>query len=214
LRAPLRTIEGFAQLLEESYKNLLDDSALQHLNAIRRSSKHMAQLIDDLLAYAKVGRQAIIQKTLDMNMLAAKAAEVAAFGRNPQPSIIIDQLPVAAGDETMLSSVWLNLVDNAIKYSAKNVAPVIHISAQHDEQTTTYCVQDNGVGFDMQNYEKLFDVFQRLHSEREFAGTGLGLAIVERIISRHGGRIWAEGKPSKGAAFYFSLPTVTETIMS
>jgi len=214
LRAPLRTIEGFAQLLEEGYKNSLDDPALQHLNAIRRSSKHMAQLIDDLLAYARVGRQAITLKTLDMNILVSKATEVAAFGRNPRPTIIIDQLPPASGDETMLSSVWLNLVDNAIKYSAKNVAPVIHISAHHDKQGTTYCVQDNGVGFDMQNYEKLFDVFQRLHSERDFAGTGLGLAIVERIITRHGGRIWADGKPSLGAAFYFSLPTVAETIAS
>jgi light-regulated signal transduction histidine kinase (bacteriophytochrome) len=142
-----------------------------------------------------------------MNLLAARATEIAAFGRNPRPEIIIDDLPNITGDETMISSVWLNLIDNAIKYSAKNIMPRIHISARSDDHTITYCVQDNGVGFDMQQYDKLFDVFQRLHSEREFTGTGLGLAIVERIISRHGGRVWAEGTPQQGATFYFSLST-------
>lgn len=207
LRAPLRTIEGFAQLLEENQRSSLDADSLRYLNTIRRSSKQMSQLIDDLLAYSKMGRQTITTEKLDMNLLAARATEIAAFGRNPRPEIIIDDLPNITGDETMISSVWLNLIDNAIKYSAKNSMPRIHISARSDDHTITYCVQDNGVGFDMQQYDKLFDVFQRLHSEREFTGTGLGLAIVERIISRHGGRVWAEGTPQQGATFYFSLST-------
>jgi PAS domain S-box-containing protein len=207
LRAPLRTIEGFAQLLEENQRSSLDADSLRYLNTIRRSSKQMSQLIDDLLAYSKMGRQTITTEKLDMNLLAARATEIAAFGRNPRPEIIIDDLPNITGDETMISSVWLNLIDNAIKYSAKNIMPRIHISARSDDHTITYCVQDNGVGFDMQQYDKLFDVFQRLHSEREFTGTGLGLAIVERIISRHGGRVWAEGTPQQGATFYFSLST-------
>ncbi len=214
LRAPLRTIEGFAQLLEENQHSTLDADALRYLNTIRRSSKHMSQLIDDLLAYSKVGRQTITLQKLDMELLAARATEVASFGRNPRPEIIIDQLPEALGDETMLNSVWLNLIDNAIKYSAKHVAPKVRISAKQDVHGITYSVQDNGVGFDMQQYEKLFDVFQRLHSDHEFSGTGLGLAIVERIISRHGGRVWAEGKPQQGAVFYFSLPMEHEAAFS
>jgi len=207
LRAPLRTIEGFAQLLEENQRSSLDADALRYLNTIRRSSRQMSQLIDDLLAYSKMGRQTITTEKLDMNLLAARATEIAAFGRNPRPEIIIDDLPNAIGDETMISSVWLNLIDNAIKYSAKNSTPRVHISAHSDGHTVTYRVQDNGVGFDMEQYDKLFDVFQRLHSEREFSGTGLGLAIVDRIINRHGGRVWAEGKPQQGAVFYFTLST-------
>ena len=210
LRAPLRTIEGFAQLLEENQRSSLDTDSLRYLNTIRRSSRQMSQLIDDLLAYSKVGRQSLAAQKLDMNLLASKATEIAAFGRNPRPEIVIDDLPDAMGDETLISSVWLNLVDNAIKYSAKNNTPHIHISAQQDEQGVTYKVQDNGVGFDMQQYDKLFDVFQRLHSDRDFSGTGLGLAIVERIINRHGGRVWAESKPQQGAVFYFSLPSQHE----
>ena len=210
LRAPLRTIEGFAQLLEENQHSSLDADALRYLNTIRRSSKQMSQLIDDLLAYSKVGRQSISPQKLDMELLATRAMEVASFGRNPKPEIIIDPLPEIFGDETMLSSVWLNLIDNAIKYSAKHVAPRIRISAKSDAQYVTYSVQDNGVGFDMQQYEKLFDVFQRLHSDHEFSGTGLGLAIVERIVSRHGGGVWAEGQPQQGAVFYFSLPIQPE----
>ncbi|MBW8720905.1 MAG: PAS domain-containing protein, partial [Polaromonas sp.] len=207
LRAPLRTIEGFAQLLEDNQRTSLDADAVRYLNTIRRSSRQMSQLIDDLLAYSKVGRQTIHSQRLDMNTLASKATEIAAFGRNPRPEIIMNQLPDAVGDETMISSVWLNLIDNAIKYSAKNGRPCIYISAHSDGHEAVYCVRDNGVGFDMQQYDKLFDVFQRLHTEREFAGTGLGLAIVERIITRHGGRVWAEGKLQQGAAFYFSLST-------
>jgi PAS domain S-box-containing protein len=214
LRAPLRTIEGFAQLLEENQRSSLDTDSLRYLNTIRRSSRQMSQLIDDLLAYAKVGRQTLTSQKLNMNLLASKAAEIAAFGRNPRPEIIIDDVPEAIGDETMISSVWLNLIDNAIKYSAKNNTPRIHISAYRDDQGITYRVQDNGVGFDMQEYGKLFDVFQRLHSDRDFSGTGLGLAIIERVISRHGGRVWADGKPQQGATFYFSLPTQPELAIS
>ncbi|MES1196410.1 MAG: ATP-binding protein, partial [Steroidobacter sp.] len=197
LRAPLRTIEGFAQLLEENQRSSLDADALRYLNTIRRSSRQMSQLIDDLLAYSKVGRQTLTSQVLNMNLLAAKATEIAAFGRNPRPEIVIDDMPDTMGDQTMISSVWLNLIDNAIKYSAKNSTPRIHISAHRDDHGVTYRVQDNGVGFDMQQYDKLFDVFQRLHSDRDFSGTGLGLAIVERIVTRHGGRVWADGKPQQ-----------------
>ncbi|HVY21875.1 MAG TPA: ATP-binding protein [Steroidobacteraceae bacterium] len=213
LRAPLRTIEGFAQLLEDNHRSLLDADAMRCLNTIRRSSRQMSQLIDDLLAYSRVGRQTITTRQLDMTQLAVKATEIAAFGRQPRPEIVIDPLPEVMGDETMISSVWLNLIDNAIKYSAKHTTPSIRISATRDDHCITYSVQDNGVGFDMQQYDKLFDVFQRLHSEREFSGTGLGLAIVERIVSRHGGRVWADSKPQQGATFYFSLPIARETTM-
>ncbi|MGC3981427.1 MAG: ATP-binding protein [Steroidobacteraceae bacterium] len=206
LRAPLRTIDGFAQVLQEEQRDTLNTAGLRYLQTIRSASARMTQLIDDLLMYSKLGRQSMRAAPLDMNGMAHKAAEQAAYGRAVPVRVDIQPLAESYGDESMLQSVWMNLIDNAVKYSGKAAQPHIHISCIADEEQVTYSVHDNGVGFDMKDYEKLFGVFQRLHANNEFPGTGVGLAIVERIVSRHGGKVWAESAPGEGATFFFSMP--------
>jgi light-regulated signal transduction histidine kinase (bacteriophytochrome) len=170
----------------------------------------MSQLIDDLLAFSKLGRHSLSYTEVDMSALARKAFDtlVDVHGQAPTP-LVLDSLPTANGDRVLLFQVWVNLLSNAFKFSSTHASPVIEVTAHSDAGEHIYCVKDNGVGFDMKHYDKLFGVFQRLHSAKEFSGTGVGLAIVEQIITRHGGRVWAEGKLDYGAAFYFSLPTET-----
>ena len=211
LRTPLLTIDGFAQILEYDYQSVLDGKAKHYLQKIRTAGNRMGQLIDDLLAYSRLGRQTLQVKTLDMAALANKAVEMAVQARTVQPVVEIKALPLAQGDESMLQSVWLNLIDNAIKYSSKVTQPRVEVRCVAQAEQTVYSVQDNGAGFDMRHYDKLFGVFQRLHSQEEFPGTGVGLAIVERIVQRHGGRVWAESQPGQGAIFYFSLPHQFQT---
>jgi len=206
LRAPLRAIAGFVQILDEDYGTRLDPEARGHLERVKVNARRMGQLIDDLLNFSQIGRTTMLRQTVDMNAMAhAIATEaIAASGRNI--ALTIDPLPPAYGEPALLNQVLVNLVSNAIKFTARVAEPSIRIGSQADGGENVYFVRDNGVGFDERYAEKLFGVFQRLHRVNDFEGTGVGLAIVHRIISRHGGRVWAEGKVDAGATFYFTLP--------
>jgi light-regulated signal transduction histidine kinase (bacteriophytochrome) len=165
----------------------------------------MGRLIDDLLAFSRVGRTALQSAPVDHGALVADVIRQlgAAAGR---VAWRIDPLPVAPGDPALLRQVWLNLLDNAVKYTGRTPAPRIEVSFRRGPAETVFHVRDNGAGFDPRYAAKLFQVFSRLHSAGEFEGTGIGLALVRRIVARHGGRTWAEGAVGEGASFFFSLP--------
>jgi light-regulated signal transduction histidine kinase (bacteriophytochrome) len=205
LRAPLRAIDGYARMLGEDYASRLDAEAQRLVGVVRSSARRMGQLIDDLLAFSRLGRQDVKKQPIDMTAL---ANEVAAE-TGSQSAMEISTLPAAQADRTLLKQVWVNLIGNAVKYSAKAKRPRIEIGGRQDANELVYWVRDNGAGFDMRYVGKLFGVFQRLHRAEEFSGTGVGLAIVQRIVARHGGRVWAEGELGKGACFYFLLPKGT-----
>jgi two-component system, sensor histidine kinase and response regulator len=207
LRAPLRSIEGFAEVLEDDFADRLGDEGQRLTGFIRRGSRRMDELIVGLLEFSRVGREPFDRDHIDMGALAdAAAQEVTAAYTGPAAVIEIGELPSIAGDATVLRQVWCNLIGNALKYSAKRAQPQIQVSGRAEQSEAVYQVKDNGAGFDMRYADKLFGVFQRLHRAEEFAGTGVGLAIVQRIVTRHGGRIWAEGAPDAGACFCFALP--------
>ena len=167
----------------------------------------MGELIDDLLEFSRIGRQAMSDDVVDMTSLAREAAAAPDVTVETDCcSIEIDDLPPVRGDRALLRQAWVNLISNAIKYTSQESAPSVRVWATLDGKTTTYHVRDNGVGFDMRYAAKLFGVFQRLHRAEDFEGTGIGLANVQRIIHRHGGRVWADGKVNAGATFFFSLP--------
>jgi signal transduction histidine kinase len=208
LRAPLRAIDGYARMLEEDYAGRLDAEGRRLIEVVRGNASKMGQLIDDLLAFSRLGRQELLKQRIDMTALAREVVQELAPG--PRARIELADLPAAAADRALLKQAWLNLVGNALKYSAKRPDPCIELGARREAQATVYWIRDNGVGFDMRYAEKLFGVFQRLHSSEEFPGTGVGLAIVQRVVQRHGGRVWAEGRPGEGATFYFSLPNADE----
>ncbi len=209
LRAPLRMITGYSAMLQEELGDELSDEARRYLRLISEGGLRMAQLIDDLLAFSRLGRKALTFETVEMEALVRRTVhELLAMAEPPHPQIRIDAMPVAEGDTALLNQVWINLIDNAIKYSARAIAPTITISGKVEDGDAVYRVRDNGVGFDMRYYDKLFGVFQRLHGIDEFPGTGVGLAIVQRIVARHGGRVWAQSQAGQGADFYFSLPLV------
>lgn len=207
LRAPLRALDGFSRMLIERYTQQLDVDGQRMLGILRSESQRMAQLIDDLLAFSRLGRQPVEFKPVDMQALAQTAMDEV-MGRNAgrKVELRIEPLPEAFGEQPMLRQVWVNLLDNALKFTRKSDPARITLGAQAQAHEQIYFVKDNGVGFDMRYVGKLFDVFQRLHSDKEFAGTGVGLALVKRVIQRHGGRVWAEGEIGKGATFYFALP--------
>jgi signal transduction histidine kinase len=204
LRAPLRAIDGYARMLEEDYAGRLDDEARRLLDVVRGSAKRMGQLIDDLLAFSRLGRQPTLPQRVEMTQMAREVAEELRGGR--EIAIEVSPLPPAHVDAALIRQAWLNLIGNALKYSAKKPDARIAIGAAEEGAQNVYWVRDNGAGFDMRYAEKLFGVFQRLHRAEEFEGTGVGLAIVQRIVARHGGRVWAEGKPGEGACFSFALP--------
>ena len=209
LRAPLRHIDGFASLLTKRSNEVLDPEGRRYVATISKSAKQMGALIDDLLAFSRIGRVPLCVDTVRQEAL---VAEVIANGRYDSAARVIswqvERLPNARGDAAMLRQVWANLIENAVKYSSKVPAPRIVISSREDLEAgeMVFFVRDNGVGFDMAYADKLFGVFQRLHSTAEFDGTGIGLANVRRIVTRHGGRTWAEARVGEGATFYFSLP--------
>lgn len=207
LRAPLRSIDGFSRILSEEYAGLLPDEGQVLLERVCASATRMGALIDDLLKFSRLGRQALRTQLVDMNALVQMAlATLQAEMESQPPQITIQPLPGGQGDPSLLIQVWVNLLSNAIKYSRKRADAHIEIGCCTGEgEAHVYYIRDNGVGFDMRYADKLFGVFQRLHSESEFKGTGVGLALVHRIISRHGGRIWAESEMGRGATFYFTL---------
>jgi signal transduction histidine kinase len=207
LRAPLRAVDGYARMLEEDYRERLDDEGRRLLGVVRESSSRMGRLIDDLLAFSKLGRQEPARRHVDMNALVAEV--IAELRGDSRARIEAAALPPAVADAAMMKQVWANLIGNALKYSGKREQAVVEIAGKIEGANAVYWVRDNGVGFDMRYAQKLFGVFQRLHRADEFPGTGVGLAIVQRVITRHGGQVWAEGRPGEGACFYFSLPRET-----
>jgi PAS domain S-box-containing protein len=207
LRSPLRAIDGFSRILLEDYADKLDDEGKRLLNVVRDNTVRMGQLIDDILQFSRAGRLEMNVSEVDLEALAhAVLDDLLQTAALPNLKVEIGRLPPAAGDRAMLRQVFANLLSNAVKFSRVNEHPRIEVGARAEGDETVYFVRDNGAGFDMQYAGKLFGVFQRLHGANEFEGTGIGLAIVKRIVTRHGGRVWAEGKVGEGAAFYFALP--------
>jgi len=205
LRAPLRAIDGFALMIEEDYSDRLDAEGRRYLAVIRDNSRRMGALIDDLLSFSRLGRLPLGTQEVNVESLVHEVLEELSNGQH-LPQIEIDALPPVRGDRGLLRQVWVNLISNAIKYSSKAASPHIQVRGRQNGMETQYSISDNGVGFDMHYVEKLFGVFQRLHRDDEFSGTGVGLAIVHRVITRHGGRVWAEGRINEGATFSFALP--------
>jgi len=204
LRSPVRAVDAFARMLEDDYARQLDAEGKRRLALIRDNSRRMGALIDDLLAFARLSRQTLHPVRLDMEAIIGEVWKE--LGSSTSARLKTGPLPAARGDRALLTQVWSNLLSNALKFSGKREAPEIEVSARSETGEVVYCVRDNGAGFDMHHYDKLFGVFQRVHREDEFPGTGVGLAMVQRIVSLHGGRVWAESKVDEGAKFYFSLP--------
>jgi len=211
LRTPLITIEGFVRLLLRRYSPQLDEKGQRFLNAIQKSTKQMEQLIDDLLALSRLKRKEYNVAQIDMGELSKTVfSELKTVNPGRKLKFNVEHLPDVQGDASLMHQVFMNLFSNAIKFTRKRDVAVIEAGGSEGKDENTYYVRDNGVGFDMQDADKLFGVFQRFHSADEYEGTGIGLAIVQRIIARHGGKVWAEGKIDEGATFYFTLPKVNE----
>jgi PAS domain S-box-containing protein len=207
LRAPLRAINGYTAILAEMYESLFDEEGRRICTVIRSETQRMSQLIDDLLGLSRLGRSPMKKVLLDMNQLVADVI-TATTVMPPTTAVQFDVAPLlpTTGDPTLLRQVWHNLLHNAVKFSAKQAHPLVQIGSRQEGDETIYWIRDNGAGFDPRYSKKLFAPFQRLHNEREFPGTGVGLAIVQRIILRHGGRVWAESELGQGASFFFALP--------
>jgi two-component system, sensor histidine kinase and response regulator len=207
LHAPLRALNGYANMLTEDYADLLDSEGKRMLKAIIEQSKKMGDLIDDLLTFSRISTNEIKISAIDMHDLAYDVFnDLAADQDKAKIDFRISEMENTYGDTPMIKQVWVNLISNAIKYTSKITIPVIEIGSTNTETETVFYIKDNGAGFDMEYYDKLFSVFKRLHSARQFEGNGVGLAIVQRIIQRHQGRVWAESEINKGATFYFALP--------
>jgi PAS domain S-box-containing protein len=207
LRAPLRAINGYAQAVLEDYAAALDAEGKRFLGIIRDSAKRGGELIDALLNFSRLGRQPLAVEPVDLTELARGVVDELRKATAPTGvDAIVDPLPPARGDRTLLRQVLANLIGNAFKFTRGRPHPQVEVGARREGQAVVYFVRDNGVGFDMRYADKLFGVFQRLHRPDEFEGTGVGLALAQRIIQRHGGRIWADGKVDGGATFFFTLP--------
>ncbi len=207
LRAPLRHIDGCAELLRQNTNLNLDADARHHLDVVSRSATRMNRLIEDVLHFSRIARHEMRQQDCDMNRLVQQVIEEMAMTIGDRKiSWDISPLPKLSGDRALLKQVWFNLLSNAVKYTGQREHAQISIGCRPDGEFMEFFVRDNGAGFDMRYIAKLFGVFQRLHTMKEFEGTGIGLANVRRIVNRHGGKTWAEGKVNEGATFYFSLP--------
>ena len=207
LRAPLRHIDGFVQMLASNCRNMLDKKGLRYLDIIGSSVQRMAELIDDLLHFSRTSRTEMCQQDLDMNQVLDMVLRPLKDGcANRDIEWVVGDLPAVRGDSSLIRQVWANLVENAVKYTRTRASARIEIGGREEADEVVFTVSDNGVGFDMRYVHKLFGVFQRLHAQEQFEGTGIGLATVQRIVKRHGGRAWAESDVDKGARFYFTLP--------
>ncbi len=206
LRAPVRSVIGFAKILEQEYSAQLDANAKRVLDMILAGGYRMGQLIDDLLDFSKLGRQEVKKQEVDMLQLAQHAMEEINREMEHRASIDIKPLPTVQADYALMMHVMKNLLSNAVKYSRKVVSPHVEIGAITEQDKAVFYIKDNGAGFDNRFADKLFAVFQRLHTTSEFEGTGVGLAIVSRIVNRHHGSVWAESELGNGATFYFTLP--------
>ncbi|MBS1625879.1 MAG: CHASE3 domain-containing protein [Bacteroidetes bacterium] len=206
LRAPLRIIDGFAKIISDEYGPALDGEGMRFMTTIRSNAQHMGMLIDDLLNFSRISRRELVIREINMNALVENVIDNFRLIDKPLAEIKVQPLASAKCDEHLIRQVWINLISNALKYSRTCEHPEIYITWEQTGTETIYTVRDNGVGFDMQYADKLFGVFQRLHKASDYEGTGVGLAIVHRIVTRHGGRMWAQSQPGAGAVFYFSLP--------
>ena len=206
LRAPLRGIDGWSLALVEDYGDKLDEQGREYIDLVRSETQVMGRLIDDLLTFSRQSRSQMNRQTLDMTAMAQSVAS-RLHQQNPalEEQFVVQPGLTAHGDAGLIEIALNNLLDNALKFSSKSSLPIIEFGQIDGQDGKTFFVRDNGVGFDMEYSHKLFGVFQRLHKTSEFAGTGIGLASVQRIITRHGGRIWAEAKINEGATFYFTL---------
>ena len=207
LRTPLRAVSGYSIMLKEDYESGLDQEGKRILGNIISNARMMGQLIDDLLSFSRLGKKELAKTLVNMQLLVAGVVEEL-LQNEPENKyyVVTGTLPSVEADQVMIKQVVVNLISNAIKYSSKIAGPEIEIGAINEDTNTVYYVKDNGAGFDMAYSDKLFGVFQRLHSQEEFEGTGVGLALAKRIIEKHKGKIWAEGAINKGATFYFSIP--------
>jgi len=206
LHAPLRAIDGFSRILSEDYVKKLDDEAKRLIGVVRENTRRMGQLIDDLLRFSHISRQSIHPSEIDLANLAHSIFyEVTDEAQREKVEFIVQALPPAWGDAALIRQVFVNLLSNAVKFSATRKRPRIEVGYALEKGETVYYIKDNGVGFDMNYAHKLFQIFQRLHTREEFEGTGIGLSVVHRIITRHGGRVWAEAASGKGATFYLTL---------
>ncbi|MEJ2695450.1 MAG: ATP-binding protein [Candidatus Sulfobium sp.] len=207
LRSPLIAIGGFSKILMEDYSKCLDEQGMKLLSTIIDRAGKMERLLSDLMQFAQIGTKRIVMEGLDMASLVRSAyGDVSPNPGERSVKLDIGKLPPARGDAQMMRAVLVNLLSNALKFTVPKKTALIQIRGTKGEAENIYSVKDNGVGFDMDYSGKLFKIFQRLHGERVFPGTGAGLSITKRIIEKHGGRIWAEGKPGKGATIYFTLP--------
>ena len=206
LRAPLRAINGYIQILKEDYSEKFDEEGNHLTNVILNATKNMDQLIEALLDLSRLGSKELEKTKVSFKEMVTEICEnLKTLEQNRAIEYKIKELPIVEADKILLKQVWINLISNAFKYTGYNKLTVIEIGAEKKDGIDTYYIKDNGAGFDMNYYNKLFGVFSRLHSADQFKGTGVGLATVQRIITKHGGKIWATGKPNEGATFYFSL---------
>lgn len=204
LRAPLRSIDGYAKILEEDYANQVDEEGKRTIGVIMSNARHMGKLIDGLLDFSRIGQRELVRSECDMDHLVRSIVKEVEDPKRDVAISVQTLLPCMA-DLSMIRQVWENLIANALKFTAKTKTPAIEIGSYAEKNQHVYYVKDNGIGFDMQYVHKLFGVFQRLHKVQDFEGTGVGLAIVHRIITKHDGTIWADAKLNGGATFFFSL---------
>ncbi|HZZ19358.1 MAG TPA: ATP-binding protein, partial [Opitutaceae bacterium] len=206
LRAPLRAVDGFSQAVLEDFGPSIPLEGHRQLNVIRAATQKMGELIDDLLTFSRLSRQSLTLRTVQTEALVnGVLADLKAQMAGRTISVTVAALPPCESDPALLKQVWVNLLSNAVKYTSKREHATIEAGCTEQEGENVYFVRDNGTGFDMQYYDKLFGVFQRLHRADEYEGTGVGLAIVQRIVHRHGGRVWAEAAVGVGATFFFTL---------
>jgi light-regulated signal transduction histidine kinase (bacteriophytochrome) len=211
LRAPLRAVNGFAGIVLEDFSSQLPEEGKRYLERISKGGQRMGELIDDLLAFSRLSRQPLNRVSVDTNKLVQDVLDEMKTQRDGRRiELKVGKMPSCQGDPSLLQQVWINLLSNAIKYTRDRDPAIVEVGCTRENGEDVYFVRDNGVGFDMQYANKLFGVFQRLHRTDEFEGTGVGLAIVQRIVHRHGGRVWADAKVNQGSTFYFTIEEKTK----
>ena len=206
LKSPLRAIQGYANILNEEYKQFIDTEGHRFLEEVIKNADRMTHLIDSLLSFSRLGKKEVHKVIFSLDELVSSMVEEEKPFPNPNSVLQIEPLGNAYADPDLLRQVLTNLISNALKYSSKKEKPTVEIKSIANVDELEVIVKDNGAGFNMDYYDKLFGVFQRLHSDKEFQGTGVGLALTQKIITKHGGRIWATSEPGNGAVFHFTLP--------
>jgi light-regulated signal transduction histidine kinase (bacteriophytochrome) len=206
LRSPLRAVDGFSHAALEDFGSVMPEECRQYLQTIRAGAQRMGQLIDDLLTFSRLGRVPLTKHSVNTGKLVNECLNELGFEHHAERlEVHLADLPPCQGDPALLKQVWINLLSNALKYTSHCKSALVEIGCSPENGSNVYFVRDNGTGFDMKYAHKLFGVFQRLHRAEDFEGTGVGLAIVQRVIHRHGGRVWGQGAVGRGATFYFCL---------